>query len=185
MSQEPDVFAAPFNRSLYQNAQHFLSREHHRFSFSSEHAPAITISPGELIHVQTWDCYKGLITNAGNALAHIDDSNINPATGPIYVTGAEPGDTLSVILHDIKPLTRGVARTYPGNGQLQHFLTKPYARFFEVVDGKVTMNERVSFPSIGEAGKEIRSFIVTFPSITSKNRAYGFVRKCCNWPFPG
>ena len=147
MSQELDVFAAPFNRSLFQNAQHFLSREHHQFSFSSEHAPAITISPGEMIHVQTWDCYKGLITNGENALSHIDDSNINPATGPIYVTGAEPGDTLSVMLHDIKPLTRGVARTYPGNGQLQHFLTKPYARFFEVIDGKVTMNERISFPA--------------------------------------
>lgn len=147
MSQELDIYAAPFNRSLYPSAQHFLSRENHQFSFSSEHPAAITISTGELIHVQTWDCYKGVITNAENALAHIDDSNINPVTGPIYVEGAEPGDTLSVTLHDIRPLTRGVARTYPGNGQLQHLLTKPYARFFDVIDGRVKMNERVSFPA--------------------------------------
>ena len=147
MSQDLDIYAAPFDRSLFPSAKHFLGRENHQFSFSSEHPAAITISPGELIHVQTWDCYKGLITNAENALAHIDDSNINPATGPIYVEGAEPGDTLSVTLHEIRPLTRGVARTYPGNGQLQHLLSEPYARFFDVLNGKVTMNETVSFPA--------------------------------------
>ncbi len=89
----------------------------------------------------------GAITNAENALLPIPDSAINGATGPIYVTGAEPGDTLSVTLHDIKPATRGVARTYPGSGQLQHLVEKPYARFFDVNDGIVTMNEKVSFPA--------------------------------------
>jgi len=132
---------------LFKDASHYLSREHHTFSFAAWHAPAITVSPGELIHIQTWDCYKGAITNPENALLPIPDAEINPATGPIFVRGAEPGDTLSVTIHDIKPSLRGVARTYPGNGQLQHLIEKPYARFFDVVDGVVTMNERVSFPS--------------------------------------
>jgi len=135
------------NKPAFSDAVHYLSREHHTFSFSSTHTPAITVSPGELIHVQTWDCYKGAITNAENALLHIDDSEINPATGPIFIKGAEPGDTLSVTIHDIKPGPRGVARTYPGNGQLQHLITSAYARFFDVLDGVVTMNEQVSFPS--------------------------------------
>ncbi len=132
---------------LFSQAVHYLSRDHHTFSFSALHAPAITVSPGELIHIQTWDCYKGAITNAENALLPIPDSEINPATGPIFVRGAEPGDTLSVTIHDIQPGVRGVARTYPGNGQLHHLIEKPYARFFDVVDGVVTMNERVTFPS--------------------------------------
>lgn len=147
MTQIPTIFDAPFNKELFSSAQRFLEREHHYFSFSSSHAPALTVSPGEMVHVQTWDCYKGQITNPENALAHIDDSLINPATGPIYVTGAEPGDTLSVTLHDIRPLTRGVARTYPGNGQLQHLLSKQYARFFDVIDGVVKMNDKVFFPA--------------------------------------
>ena len=111
-------------KTLYPEAKHYISRDSHNFSFSKDHNPALTISPNELVHLQTWDCYKGAITNAENALLPIDDSLINPATGPIFVTGAEPGDTLSVKLHDIQPGPRGVARTYPGNGQLQHLVTE-------------------------------------------------------------
>ncbi len=131
----------------FQEASHFLSRDHHTFSFSSTHIPALTVSPNELIHIQTWDCYKGVITNHENALLPIPDGEINPATGPIYIRGAEPGDTLSVTIHDIKPGARGVARTYPGSGQLHHLIEKPYARFFDVIDGVVSMNENISFPA--------------------------------------
>ena len=135
------------NKASFKDADHYLSRDHHFFSFNSEHAPALTVSPGDLIHVQTWDCYMGAITNAENALLPIPDSQINPATGPIFVTGAQPGDTLSVTILEIQPGPRGVARTYPGNGQLQHLIKEQYARFFDVKDGIVTMNDNVSFPA--------------------------------------
>ncbi len=144
---EKSAMKHKLNKPAFSDAVHYLSRDHHTFSFSSAHQPALTVSPGELIHVQTWDCYKGAITNAENALLPIPDSEINPATGPIFIEGAEPGDTLSVTIHDIKPGPRGVARTYPGNGQLQHLVKSAYARFFDVVDGLVTMNESVSFPA--------------------------------------
>jgi amidase len=132
---------------LFAQATHYLSRDHHNFSFASSHSPALVVEPGEFVHVQTWDCYRGAITGPENALAMIDSALINPATGPIFVTGAEPGDTLSVTLHDIRPSARGVARTYPGDGQLQHLVTEPFAQFFDVKDGIVHMNDRVSFPA--------------------------------------
>ena len=132
---------------LFAQATHYLSRDHHNFSFASSHSPALVVAPGDFIHVQTWDCYRGAITGPENALATIDSALINPATGPIFVTGAEPGDTLSVTLHEIRPSARGVARTYPGDGQLQHLVTEPFAQFFDVKDGIVHMNDRVSFPA--------------------------------------
>lgn len=135
------------NKAQFSDAVHYLSRDHHNFSFSAHHPIALKISPGELVHVQTWDCYMGAITGIENALQEVPESRINGATGPIYVEGAEPGDTLSVTLHDIRPSNRGVARTYPGNGQLQHLMTEQYAQFFDVVDGVVTMNDRISFPA--------------------------------------
>ncbi len=135
------------NTAIFSGADHYLSRDNHFFSFSARHAPALTVLPGDVIHVQTWDCYRGAITNSENALATIPDNEINPATGPIFITGAEPGDTLLVTILDIKTGARGVARTYPDNGQLHHLIEKQYARFFDVHDGVVTMNEKVSFPA--------------------------------------
>lgn len=132
---------------VFPEAVHYLSRDHHDFSFSSSHQPALVIGAGELVHVQTWDCYRGAITGPENALSYIDEKLINPATGPIFVRGAERGDTLSVTLHDIRPGARGVARTYADDGQLAHLVTEPFAQFFDVHDGVVTMNERVSFPA--------------------------------------
>ena len=117
------------------------------FPLAASMCRSLTIKPGELVHLQTWDCYKGAITNHENAFAEIPETQLNPATGPIFIEGAEPGDTLSVTLHDIKPGTRGVARTYDKNGQLQHLITGEHVQFFDVANGVVTMNERVSFPA--------------------------------------
>lgn len=37
--------------------------------------------------MQTWDCYKGAIQNDEDITLEFDDSQINPATGPIFVSG--------------------------------------------------------------------------------------------------
>ena len=137
----------------YPEAVHYLSRERHAFSFSPSHLPAMTVRPGEMIQVQTHDCYAGRLfvpglSPDGAASMSFEDDDVNPATGPIYVEGAMPGDVLSVSIHHIHPGRRGVARTYAGVGQLHEAFPRPHAQFFDVdADGKVvTMNSRVSFP---------------------------------------
>jgi len=156
----------------YAHAQHYLSKDFSTHSFSASHAPAITIKPGELIQVQTWDCYKGAIdgmTAEQVALRRFKDEEVNPATGPIYVEGAEAGDTLSVTIHHIQPGLRGCARTYVGCGQLHEQCSKPHAQFFGIENGVVTMNSRISFPSkpmlgvIGVAPRG-RDAILTMPA---------------------
>lgn len=131
----------------FKRADHYLSRDHHTYSFSSTHLPALTVDPGQIIHLQTWDCYAGQVTTEADFQKEIDDSKVNPATGPIFVNSAEPGDTLAITLIDICTEARGAARTYKDNGQLSHLVTEPYGRFFDVIDGIVTMNENVSFPT--------------------------------------
>ncbi len=132
--------------TLYPSAQHYLSRDHHTQSFSSEISPALRVSAGERIHVQTWDCYKGQILVDADLSKVIEASQMNPATGPIYVEGAEPGDMLAVTIIDIKTEARGAARMYPGKGQLHDKVKAPYGIFFDVAAGVITMNENVSFP---------------------------------------
>ena len=138
--------------SRFGTADHHLTREHHTQSFSSAHSPALRVSAGETIHVQTWDCYKGVIQTDADLIKDVDLAFVNPATGPIYIDGAEPGDTLSVTLIDIQPEQRGVARLGVGEGQLHDKVKAPYGRFFSVIDGIVSMNETVSFPAVPMLG---------------------------------
>ena len=131
----------------FKNANHYLARDHHTYSFASTQQPVLTVEPGELIHLQTWDCFAGQVVVDADLTKDIDDSKVNPATGPIYIKSAEPGDTLAVTILEIITQERGVARCFEGEGQLSHLLKAPYGRFFEVVDGVITMNEQVSFPA--------------------------------------
>jgi amidase len=138
--------------SRFGTADYHLTREHHTQSFGSAHSPALRVSAGETIHVQTWDCYKGVIQTDADLIKDVDLAFVNPATGPIYIDGAEPGDTLSVTLIDIQPEERGVARLGVGEGQLHDKVKAPYGRFFSVIDGMVSMNETVSFPAVPMLG---------------------------------
>ena len=132
---------------IFKKANHYLSRDHHTYSFASTHQPVLTVQPGDLIHLQTWDCFAGQVIVDADLTKDIDDSKVNPATGPIYINSAEPGDTLAVSILEIVTEARGVARCFEGEGQLSHLLSGPYGRFFAVLDGVVTMNEHVSFPA--------------------------------------
>ena len=63
------------------------------------------------------------------------------------VRGAEPGDSLVAEILDVRPVEWGVATLIPGFGQLSGSAQAPLTRLFEVRDGIVKMNDRVSFPA--------------------------------------
>jgi amidase len=63
------------------------------------------------------------------------------------VRGAEPGDSLIAEILDVRPIEWGVATLIPGFGQLIDLVQAPLTRLFEVHDGVIRMNERVSFPA--------------------------------------
>jgi amidase len=87
---------------LFPSATHYLSRDFYSHSFSSDIPAVLKVQVGDLIHLQTWDCYKGQVTTDADLIKPIDDADVNPATGPIYIEGAEPGDTLTVKIIEIK-----------------------------------------------------------------------------------
>lgn len=136
-----------FMKSLVEMADHFLSREFFIWNFSADHEPVLRVTSGETILLQTRDCYNYAVQTAQDLLKTIPASEINPATGPIFIEGAMPGDTLAVTLIAIEPGTRGAARLSVGEGQLHEQVKAPYGCFFDVVDGTVKMNENVSFPA--------------------------------------
>jgi acetamidase/formamidase len=66
--------------------------------------PVHLVHPGEVLELYTEDCFAGRIRGIEDLPAtSIQFPFINPQTGPFYVEGAEPGDTLAIHLIDVAP----------------------------------------------------------------------------------
>ncbi len=156
---------------VFPEAQHFVSKDNVRFDFSSSHPPVVKIDPGDLVHVETNDCFNGQIqpdtlsswenhrsatargkTESsggtyvdGSMLDELPRSQRNPVTGPIYVNSARPGDILAVTLVDIRPKGIGVACCGSWGGQISSWMNRNSAtlRFFDMSEcgNIVTMRE--------------------------------------------
>ncbi|HEX2686164.1 MAG TPA: acetamidase/formamidase family protein [Kofleriaceae bacterium] len=79
--------------------------------------PVATVKPGDIIDTKTFDCFGNVIQKPGDTLAKVKGDN--PLTGPFYIEGAEPGDTLAVkILELAVDGNQGVGALAPGFGAL-------------------------------------------------------------------
>ena len=78
------------------------------YSMSAGHSPVARASSGETVIFETQDCFGGQITREEQLLGGIDWGQINPATGPLFVEGAQPGDLLKVTIVDIRTASQGV-----------------------------------------------------------------------------
>ena len=74
-------------------------------SWDNARAPAVTIAPGDTVDFKDIDAMMGQISPQSRVqdLATLDFGRINPIAGPVYVDGAEPGDTLKVTILGFEP----------------------------------------------------------------------------------
>ncbi|WP_308774340.1 acetamidase/formamidase family protein [uncultured Bilophila sp.] len=94
-----------------------ITREHHVYSLGVSEPVATVAAPCSLT-VETCDCFNGQVTEDGQSMARLNFSHVNPATGPVVVEGAEPGDVLRVHIRAIRPAEVGALMTAPGAGAL-------------------------------------------------------------------
>ncbi len=80
-----------------------ISKNNHIHRMSAQNKPCATIQSGERIVLETWDALEGRSREYfDNKTPHSEVfPNANPATGPVYVEGAQPGDALEVEIHNI------------------------------------------------------------------------------------
>lgn len=91
--------------------QHITPPETDRLAFviGPYQEPVATVQPGETFQVTTLDAFGNLIDSPDVDLADVIRLPfVNPCTGPIYVDGAAPGDTLAVRIDEIR-ITRDYA----------------------------------------------------------------------------
>lgn len=82
--------------------------------------PVRRIVPGTRIISWTEDCYDGAVTRPDQLPSKVQPAgHENPQTGPFYVEGAEPGDTLAVRIEKLEPARGyGISSLFPGFGAL-------------------------------------------------------------------
>jgi acetamidase/formamidase len=82
--------------------------------------PIARIAPGTRIVSWTEDCYDGAVTKPDQIPSKVQlPGHDNPQTGPFYVEGAEPGDTLAVRIEKLEPARdHGISSSFPGFGAL-------------------------------------------------------------------
>jgi acetamidase/formamidase len=97
-------------------------------SYTFGGAPAIRrIKPGTVLTLWTEDAYGGRITSKDDvATVALDTEDLNPQTGPFWIEGAEPGDTLAIHLVDLTPArTWGASTIIPFFGGLTSIPASP------------------------------------------------------------
>jgi len=107
-----------------------VSQDHHVFSLSAAAAPVARVRAGQTVRLETADCFAGQIRAPGEAPDAVDWARINPATGPVFVEGAAPGDVLSVLVERIEVAPQGVMAVSPEFGVLRERIS---ATVFEIV----------------------------------------------------
>ncbi|MDP1719622.1 MAG: acetamidase/formamidase family protein [Candidatus Nanopelagicaceae bacterium] len=83
-------------------------------------APAMRIKPGTLMRLWSEDAFNFALKSTSDLPSQkIDIRYVNPQTGPFYVEGAEPGDTLVLHIVDLTPARGfGASTTIPFFGGL-------------------------------------------------------------------
>src|SRR5690348_6747428 len=83
-------------------------------------APVLRIRPPAVLEVYTEDCFAGRVRSEADLVSQVCEFPfVNPQTGPFYVEGAEPGDTIAVHFVSITPAKDwGASTTIPLFGAL-------------------------------------------------------------------
>jgi acetamidase/formamidase len=79
------------------------TRERYAYTFGGA-APVMRVKPGAVLRLWSDDAFGGALRTTDDlSSAKVDLRFVNPQTGPFYVEGAEPGDTLALHLVALEP----------------------------------------------------------------------------------
>jgi acetamidase/formamidase len=87
------------------------SPEQYAWTFGGA-APVMRIRPPAVLELFTEDCFAGRVTSASDLVSQVCEFPfLNPQTGPFYIEGASPGDTVAVHFISIEPARSWAAST--------------------------------------------------------------------------
>jgi len=89
--------------SFAQKTHHFKPVKYY-YTYDAKHEPVLTLAPGDTLITTTRDAFSNKISKEDQKASElIHMPKVNDQTGPFYVEGAEPGDTLVLRLISVQP----------------------------------------------------------------------------------
>ncbi|MBM3265320.1 MAG: acetamidase/formamidase family protein [candidate division Zixibacteria bacterium] len=134
---------------------HRISRQHIVYSIDKAHSPILRIASGEEVEFETYDARTGTIRKDTDLLDRPHPKGMNPATEPVFVEDAVPGDSLAVEICDIRLENEGFLAVKKNVGLLAHRADRYATKMIPVINGIAHFTDRVTFsvrPMIGVVG---------------------------------
>lgn len=116
------------------------------YAFDKSHEPVKRVASGTTIEIETYDCFENQVQSAETKIGGIDWNRINPATGPIYVEGAQPGDVLKVRIEKLEIGSQGVMATGPDLGVLGHRQEEMASKIIPIEGDHAVFDDKLKIP---------------------------------------
>lgn len=110
------------------------------YEFNKENPHTKSVQPGTTLTIETYDCFQNQIQSEDTVIDKMDWNKINPATGPIFVDGALPGDILQVKIEKIVVRDQGVMAAAPDLGIVGEQIKQMEAKIMQITDDHVIFN---------------------------------------------
>ena len=114
-----------------------VAREQSHLAWDNSIAPIARVASGAAVAFDMLDAAGGQITADSTVVAieTLDFARVDQVNGPIFVEGAEPGDTLQIELLEFQTAAWGWTALIPGFGLLADEFPQPALNIWSLVDG--------------------------------------------------
>lgn len=113
---------------------------HSHYGWDNSLSPIAEVDSGQTITYEIIEASGGQFSkhSTHEDVAKLDFDKVNPVAGPIFIKGAEPGDTLEVEILDFRQLDWGWTAIIPGFGLLADDFKDPAIKTFDLKDRNKT-----------------------------------------------
>lgn len=131
---------------MSENKIHRVSMKDVVFKADKNNKPILKIKSGDIVIFECRDAFNQVIKKPEDLPINFDMERINPATGPVFIEDAEPGDTLEAHILDIKLVNQGACCIIPNFGFLAPEFPEPWTRIIPIKDGFAEFAKGVKIP---------------------------------------
>jgi amidase len=104
------------------------------------------VAQGEEFFLETHDCFSGQLKSEKDLLDVLDWERVNPATGPMFIEGVQPGDVLRVDLVILDVVGQATMVTVPEEGVLGDRITEMETAILKYQGDHVVFRDKISIP---------------------------------------